>query len=171
MNSSYIITFIGDDRPGIVEQLSGVIKKNGGNWQESRLSQLGGKFAGLILVSLPADGGPALEADLGALATGNLSVSVTATGESAMPLPGHNIVLSVIGPDRQGIVQEISRALAQQQINVIEMDSRVSSAPMSAELLFRAQINAWIPETTNMENLRESLEKIADQMTLEIELE
>jgi glycine cleavage system regulatory protein len=171
VNSSYIITFIGDDRPGIVEQLSSVIKKNGGNWQESRLSQLGGKFAGLILVSLPADGGPALEADLGALDTGSLSVSVTATGESATPLPGRNIVLSVIGPDRQGIVQEISRALAQQQINVIEMDSRVSSAPMSAELLFRAQINAWIPETTNMENLRESLEKIADHMTLEIELE
>jgi glycine cleavage system regulatory protein len=171
VNSSYIITFIGDDRPGIVEQLSGVIQKNGGNWQESRLSQLGGKFAGLILVSLPADGGPALEADLGALATGNLSVSVTVTGESATPLPGRNIVLSVIGPDRQGIVQEISRALAQQQINVIEMDSRVDSAPMSAELLFRAEINAWIPETTNMENLRESLEKIADHMTLEIELE
>ena len=171
MNSSYIITFIGDDRPGIVEQLSGVIQKNGGNWQESRLSQLGGKFAGLILVSLPADGGPALEADLGALDADRLSVSVTATGESATPLPGRNIVLSVIGPDRQGIVQEISRALAQQQINVIEMDSRVSSAPMSAELLFRAQINAWIPEVTNVDNLRDSLDKIADQMTLEIELE
>jgi glycine cleavage system regulatory protein len=170
VNSSYIITFIGDDRPGIVEQLSGVIKKNGGNWQESRLSQLGGKFAGLILVSLPTDGGPALEADLAALDAGRLRVSVTATGQRATPLTGRNIALSVIGPDRQGIVQEISRALAQQQINVIEMDSRVSSAPMSAELLFRAEINAWIPETTNMENLRESLEKIADHMTLEIEL-
>lgn len=171
MNSSYIITFIGDDRPGIVEQLSSVIKQNGGNWQESRLSQLGGKFAGLILISLPVDGGPALKADLCALDAGNLSVSVTATGERATSLPGRNIVLSVIGPDRQGIVQEISRALAQQQINVIEMDSRVDSAPMSAELLFRAQIHAWIPEATNMENLRDSLEKIADHMTLEIELE
>jgi glycine cleavage system regulatory protein len=171
VNSSYIITFIGDDRPGIVEQLSGVIKKNGGNWQESRLSQLGGKFAGLVLISLPADGSPALEADLGALDAGRLNVSVTATGERETPSPGRYIALSVIGPDRQGIVQEISRALAQQQINVIEMDSRVNSAPMSAELLFRAEINAWIPETTNMENLRDSLEKIADHMTLEIELE
>jgi glycine cleavage system regulatory protein len=171
VNSSYIITFIGDDRPGIVEQLSSIIKKNGGNWQESRLSQLGGKFAGLILISLPTDGGTALEADLGVLDTGRLSVSVTATGEREAPSPGRNIALSVIGPDRQGIVQEISHALAQQQINVIEMDSRVSSAPMSAELLFQAQINAWIPEATNIENLRESLEKIADHMTLEIELE
>ena len=171
MNSSYIITFIGDDRPGLVEQLSSVIKKNGGNWQESSLSQLGGKFAGLILVSLPTDGGPALEADLCALDPSGLSVKVTGTGESKTPLPGNNITLTVIGPDRRGIVQEISRALAQRQINVVAMDSSVNSAPMSAEKIFSARINAWIPETTDMDNLRESLMEIADNMTLEIDLE
>ena len=60
MTTAYIITFIGDDRPGLVEQLSSVIENNGGNWHESRLSQLGGKFAGLVLVSLPRDNGPRL---------------------------------------------------------------------------------------------------------------
>lgn len=171
MNSSYIVTFIGDDRPGLVEQLSSVIQKNGGNWQESSLSQLGGKFAGLILVSLPADGAPALEADLCALDPGGLSVRITSTGERETPLPGNNITLTVIGPDRLGIVQEISRALAQRQINVVEMDSSVNSAPMSAEKIFSARINAWIPETTDMDKLRESLTEIADNMTLEIDLE
>jgi glycine cleavage system regulatory protein len=171
MNSSYIITFIGDDRPGLVEQLSSVIKKNEGNWQESRLSQLGGKFAGLILVSLPAGGGHNLESDLCALDPTALTVSVTATGEAVTPLPGRNITLTVIGPDRRGIVQEVAQALAQRQINVIEMDSKVSSAPMSAELIFNACINAWIPETTNVDDLRDSLEEIADLMTLELDLE
>ena len=61
MHTSYIVTFTSDDRPGLVEQLSRVIENNGGNWHESRLSQLGGMFAGLILVSLPSDGAPALE--------------------------------------------------------------------------------------------------------------
>ena len=74
MQTSFIVTFIGDDRPGLVEQLSAVIEKNQGNWHESKLSQLGGKFAGLILVSLPADGGPSLEADLSALASSGISV-------------------------------------------------------------------------------------------------
>lgn len=170
MNSSYIITFIGDDRPGLVEQLSSVIKKNEGNWQESSLSKLGGKFAGLILVSLPAAGAPALEADLCALDPG-FSIGVTGTGESKTPSPGNNITLTVIGPDRRGIVQEISRALAQRQINVVDMDSSVNSAPMSAEKIFNASINAWIPETTDMDKLRESLTEIADSMTLEIDLE
>ena len=51
METSYVITFIGDDRPGLVEQVASVIENNRGNWHESRLSQLGGKFAGLVPVS------------------------------------------------------------------------------------------------------------------------
>lgn len=179
MQSSYIVTFIGDDRPGLVEQLSRVIEQNGGNWHESRLSQLGGKFAGLILVSLPADGGPSLEADLGALAASGISVRVTPTGaaadhgggQHAATIPGRQITLTVIGPDRRGIVREISHALAQRQINVLEMDSEVRSAPMSAEMIFSARIEAWIPEATNMDDLWDTLDEIANHMTLEIDLE
>ena len=87
METSYVITFIGDDRPGLVEQVSSAIENNRGNWHESRLSQLGGKFAGLVLVSLPADSGEALEADLKALSSSGLSVRVTPTG-AAISLAG-----------------------------------------------------------------------------------
>lgn len=171
MNSSYIITFIADDRPGLVEQLSGAIKQNEGNWLESRLSQLGGKFAGLILVSLPTGNAAALEADLGALEPGCLSVSVTATGEPMAQASDRRITLSVIGPDRQGIVREISRVLASEQINVTELDSAVNSAPMSAEMIFSARIKACIPEGTDLDSLRDTLDAIAEDMTLEIDLE
>ena len=69
MQSSFIVTFIGDDRPGLVEQLSSAIERCGGNWQESRLSQLGGKFAGLVLVTLAEDAGDTLEQALKGLAS------------------------------------------------------------------------------------------------------
>jgi glycine cleavage system regulatory protein len=176
VQTSYIVTFIGDDRPGLVEQLSAVIERNGGNWHESKLSQLGGKFAGLILVSLPADGGSALESELSALAARGISVRVTATDDvaskpGAVPVPGRAIALTVIGPDRRGIVREISHALAQRQINVLELDTDVQSAAMSAEMIFTARIDAWIPDTTNMDELSASLDEIAENMTLEIDLE
>jgi glycine cleavage system regulatory protein len=171
VETSYIVTFIGDDRPGLVESLSRVIESNRGNWLESRLSQLGGKFAGLVLVKLPDENGAALQADLKALSSTGLSVRVT----PAMPLPssrrGRDITLRVIGPDRLGIVREISRALAQREVNVVEMDSEVSSAPMSAELIFRARIDAEIPDHVDLDDLEDSLEAIAETMTLEIELE
>ena len=171
MESSYILTFIGDDRPGLVEQLSSVIESNRGSWHESRLSQLGGKFAGLILVSLPEDSGAALETDLKALASSGLSVRVTPTNDAAAAHSGREITLTVIGPDRLGIVREISRALAQRQVNVVEMDSHVDSAPMSAEMIFRARIDALIPQDTDMDDLSDTLEEIANHMTLEIDLE
>lgn len=176
VQTSFIVTFIGDDRPGLVEQLSAAIEKNRGNWQESKLSQLGGKFAGLILVSLPADGGPSLEADLAALAASGISVRVAAVDTIAdvrLPasLPGRSIKLTVIGPDRRGIVREISRELAQRQINVLEMTTDVQSAPMSAQMIFTARIDAWVPEAASMDDLWASLDEIADNMTLEIDLE
>ena len=90
---------------------------------------------------------------------------------SAAPVPGRDIALTVIGPDRLGIVREISHALAQREINVLEMDSQVNSAPMSAEKIFSARIEAWIPEATNLDDLWDTLDEIANHMTLEIDLE
>lgn len=171
MDSAYIITFIGDDRPGLVEELSATIERNGGNWHESRLSQLGGKFAGLVLVSLPTDSGPGLEDELRGLAASGLSVRVTPTAKTPPESSGKPISLHVLGPDRHGIVHEISHALAERQINVVEMDSAVDSAAMSGEQLFRAAIRALVPEGTDMGDLQDSLDAIANQMTLEIDLE
>jgi glycine cleavage system regulatory protein len=171
VETSYIVTFIGDDRPGLVESLSRVIESNQGSWLESRLSQLGGKFAGLVLVTLPGDNGAALEADLKELSASGLSVRVTPATAMTASSRGQSITLKVIGPDRLGIVREISRALAQREVNVVEMDSEVSSAPMSAELIFSARIDAEIPEYIDLDDLEDSLEEIANTMTLEIELE
>ena len=171
MDTSYIVTFIGDDRPGLVEELSTVIENNRGNWHESRLSQLGGKFAGLVLVSLPTDDGASLESQLKALSSSGLSVRVTPTSATYPVEGGRSITLSVLGPDRLGIVKEISHTLAQHQINVVEMDSQVESAAMSGEALFRARIDAHIPTDTDMADLIDRLEDIANHMTLDIDLD
>jgi len=155
-----------------VEKLSSTIEQMGGNWQESQLSQLGGKFAGLILVGLAGGDGAALEAALKGLASSGLSVRVTPAADVyTTAQSGRSIRLSVLGPDRPGIVREVARALAQREINVVEMESQVESAPMSSELLFRALIQAQVPAATDLEELLEQLESIANQMTLDIDLE
>jgi len=171
VETSYIVTFIGDDRPGLVEAVSAVIESSGGNWHESRLSQLGGKFAGLVLVTLPTNDGEALEASLKALATQGLSIRVTPTTVGSSMASPKEITLTVIGPDRPGIVREISSALASHCVNVVDMDSQVNSAAMSAEKLFEARIEAQISRDAILDELMDSLEEIANQMTLDIALE
>lgn len=171
METSFIITFIGDDRPGLVERLSTIIEENRGSWHKSQLSQLGGKFAGLILVTVPHDGAEQLKSALAAISGTGLSVRITPSSTGQTLTAARKITLTLIGPDRQGIVREVSQALASHQVNVVEMDSQVVSAPMSGEMLFQARIDAEIPPDTNLDDLSDMLDEIANQMTLDISLE
>jgi len=171
VETSFIITFIGDDRPGLVERLSTIIEANRGSWHKSQLSQLGGKFAGLVLVTVPDDGAEKLKSALSAISGTGLSVRITPSSTGQAIPRARKITLTLIGPDRLGIVREVSQALASQQVNVIEMDSQVTSAPMSGEMLFQARIDAEIPPDTNLDELSELLDEIANQMTLDISLE
>src|SRR6187455_3077209 len=63
--TNLVLTLLGPDRPGLVELVASVIAAHGGNWLESRMSHLAGKFAGILRAELPPD---RLEAALAALA-------------------------------------------------------------------------------------------------------
>jgi len=52
MNHYLALTIIADDRPGIIEKVADVVTTNGGNWLESNMSRLAGKFAGILLVDI-----------------------------------------------------------------------------------------------------------------------
>jgi glycine cleavage system regulatory protein len=172
VQTTFIISFIGDDRPGLVEAVSEVITAHGGNWLESRLSQLSGKFAGLVSVSLPEDSSEALQSALKALDDKGISVRVTPCSEElAHNEHAHLITLTVLGPDRPGIVREIAAALSTRSINVVDMESYVSSAPMSAELLFHARVEAELPDKGKLEDLEDSLDAIANEMDVDIQVE
>jgi glycine cleavage system regulatory protein len=64
MRTSLVLTIIGDDKPGIVEQLSDQILATGANWEESRMARLGGKFAGLLRLTVDRARADALTAEL-----------------------------------------------------------------------------------------------------------
>jgi glycine cleavage system regulatory protein len=164
-----IVSFMADDRPGLVERVSRVIAEHGGNWQDGRLSQLGGKFAGLMLVQLPASAYRDCEEALLALGDEGIDCSISPAGE-AVASEGAPLTLEVIGPDRPGIVLEVTRALREAGINLCSMESEVTSAAMSAEPLFRAMIHARAAAAQAPAALTAELDRIADTMALHIEL-
>ena len=51
MRSQLVLTVIGRDRPGLVEAIASQIAKHGGNWEESRMAHLAGKFAGILRIT------------------------------------------------------------------------------------------------------------------------
>ena len=83
-DSHLILTVIGDDKPGLVEELATAISAHGGNWLEASMAQLSGKFAGIVEVAVPADRIPELRIALTKLSGLKVSAEVASAEKSAL---------------------------------------------------------------------------------------
>src|SRR5512135_3457920 len=170
MQRSLVMTVIGRDRPGLVESVAGLVAEHGGNWLESRMSRLGGQFAGILRVEVPGENERPLVAALKQLESRGLTVVVHADRPQAGARPARQNVLEIVGQDRPGIVREISHALASFGVNVEELQTECVSAAMSGETLFKARAQLSLPEGCNVAEVRQKLEKIAEDLIVEISL-
>lgn len=170
MRASLVLTIIGDDKPGIVEQLSDQVLATGANWEESRMARLGGKFAGLLRLTVDGDRADALAAELTSLETVGLTIVVERSSEQNTG-SYRTVRLELLGHDRPGIVRDISHALARHRVNIEELETDVTSAPMSGEALFRARAELGVPATVTTEMLRDVLEAIAGELMVDLMLE
>ena len=167
--ATFILTVIGDDRPGLVSALSAPIKAHGASWERSQMSRLAGKFAGIVLVAVPDGRLGALVADLTALGDKGLHVGVQRTVE---PVEGAalRLQLELLGADHPGIVAEISAALADRRVSIEELSTDVRDAPMAGGTLFEARAVLNAPPATSTDALRSMLEGLADELMVEITL-
>lgn len=163
-----VMTVLGKDRTGLVESLARLVAEHDGNWLESRMCRLGGEFAGILRAHVPAERRAALEQALSRLPDLAVVVRADAAGQTAAQLQLAS--LEVIGHDRPGIVREITRALAAQGVNVEELATECTSAPMSGEPLFQARAKLLLPAGVTVNALREALERAAAGLTVEVTL-
>jgi len=163
-----VMTVIGRDRPGLVESVADLVASHGGNWLESRMSRLGGHFAGILRVEVPAEKEQALVANLKGLSSRGLSVVVHSDQRKAEPTAGRLRILEIVGQDRPGIVREISHALAGHGVNVEELQTECASAAMTGETLFKARAKLRVPDSADVETIRQNLEKIASDLIVDV---
>jgi len=170
MQVPLVMTIIGRDHPGLVEAVSRLVADHGGNWLESRMTRLGGEFAGILRITVPSETQQALVKALEGLHKADLTVLVRANEDVPDITSGRLVSMEIVGHDRPGIVHEISAALAHQGVNVEELETECASAPMSGEMLFRAVARLRLPESCLVSDLRRELEEIAGEMMVDISL-
>jgi glycine cleavage system regulatory protein len=168
--TTLILTVLGPDRPGLVEALAGPIAAHGGNWLESRMARLAGKFAGILRVEVPEAQAAALEGALGALGTRGLRVLVERSTEPAPAAGQRLLVVELVGLDRPGLVREVSQVLAERGVNIEELSTDRSAAAMSGELLFRSRARVQVPPGTDAAELRARLERLASDLMVQVTL-
>ncbi len=171
MSRYQVLTVIGDDRPGLVEEISTVITAHQGNWLDSSMARLAGKFAGVLTVHVPDEHEAALLKALGEL--GSLRVSAEAATPAASADAGHGrrLSFSLVGHDRIGIVREVSQVFARHGVNVEKLTTWTSSAPMSSETLFHAEADLRAADGLDAAALKADLERLSNDLIADINLD
>ncbi|WP_035904471.1 glycine cleavage system protein R [Knoellia subterranea] len=169
MTTTLVLSVIGDDRAGLVKALADVIEQGGGNWERSHLSELAGKFAGIVVVTVPTDRADDLRSSLEPL-QGLLDVAVHdgAVVEAAEGV--QEVRVELLGNDQPGIVGRVSGVLAQHGLSVAELVSTTRDAPMAGGRLFEAIAVATVPADADLDALQADLEQLATEMMVDLTL-
>jgi glycine cleavage system transcriptional repressor len=155
------VTAIGADRPGIVATVAEVLRDRGGNIEDSAMTILGGRFAIMLIVAVEDDPEALRGAIVGTAGELDLEVHVApvASGEASAQ-PTH--VLSVYGSDRPGIIAAVSRTLAELEVNITDLTTRVL-APED-EPVYAMVLEVAIPDELGEDRVREALELAAGNL-------
>ena len=176
-----ILTAIGADRAGLVDEVSGYILDRGGNIEDSRMVNLRGQFAMMMLV-----GGD--EAVIGRLAheqkqlaeASGLQVVVMPAARGAGPggsgggagavAPAMPFRFVATAVDRAGIVHRLSHLLREMDVNIESLETRLSAAPYTGAPVFEMESVLAVPRGTPVRELRQRLSALGDELNMDWEL-
>jgi glycine cleavage system regulatory protein len=167
MKTQVILSVLGSDRPGLTQSVAEAVLSAGGNWLESHLSRLGGKYVGSVLVELDGSSLPTLYDAVAAVDATGLQVVIVPSGEDH-PVSGATLFLEVVGNDRLGIVREVTAALAALDVNIEDLSSRIEHSSWSGGHLFRLNGRIAVPSNISVEAVRESLEAISGEIMVDL---
>lgn len=167
-----VMTVIGADRPGLVQMVASRVADHGGNWLESRMSRLGGQFAGILRVEVAKERRDELVNALRTLEVDGLRVIIHAEGAAGTAKPvGALVQVEIVGHDRPGILRSVSSVFAAHGVNVEELASERVSAPMGGGTLFQARATVLVPPAVKVGDVRADLEKIASDLMVDVRLD
>ena len=172
MSQLIVISAIGSDRTGVVQDISKVILGCGGNIEESRMTTLGSEFAVLMLVSGNWHTLNRLETGLSRLEKEhNLTYSIRKTGERPTRedcMPYH---VDVVSLDQQGIVYGLASFFAARDIEIADVATRRYSAAHTGAPMFAVQMAVNVPANVHIAQLRDEFLEMSDRMNLDAILE
>ena len=171
-SQSAVLSAIGPDRPGLVDQIAAVIHGAGGNIADSRMTILGGEFALILLFSGSAPALAKIKKNMGPAAKRlKLAWTLQTTSAGTRSKPFIPYRLRVTGLDHPGIVHRVTSAVAKLGVNVASLDTDLTPAPISGAPLFVLSADLQVPVDLAAAELRKALDLVCEVETLDFTLE
>ncbi|HSG96499.1 MAG TPA: ACT domain-containing protein [Woeseiaceae bacterium] len=172
MSQLIVISAIGTDRLGVVQDLTKIVLACGGNIEESRMTTLGSEFAMLLLVSGNWHTLSRLQQGLDKLCEdGALTVSVRKTDAKPVEEDRMPYAVDVVALDQQGIVFNLANFFASRDIEIADVATRSYAAAHTGAPMFAVQMAVNVPSSIHVAQLREEFLDLCDRLNLDAILE
>ncbi|MFC0117583.1 glycine cleavage system protein R [Pseudoalteromonas xiamenensis] len=163
-----VLTIIGKDRPGLVEEISTTVLNHHGNWLTSNLSYLAGHFAGIVQLEVADEHLQPLQSALSELPSLDIRIEC-GDGEMDTNKEAERINLIITGNDRPGIVQELASVIRHKGANITQLSSKQRSAPNWGVPIFSAMATVTLPPGMNKDAVIDALENITSDLIVDVE--
>jgi len=166
-----ILTAVGPDRVGLVENISQFIARHGCNIEDSKMAVFCGEFAVIVLIGGDAKQLATIASDYREIEseTGlTISTKTPAARAAAQAFLPYKLTASCM--DHPGIVYRISNVLSGMGVNIEAMETKTYAAPISGTPIFQLEADLAVPVTTNINQLRDRFSEIQRDENIDIEL-
>ncbi|MGH8577599.1 MAG: glycine cleavage system protein R [Gammaproteobacteria bacterium] len=172
MQNHFVISALGNNRPGLVHQLSKAVKDCGCNILDSRMAVLGGEFAVILLLAGTWDAIAKIESMIPRLED-SLDLTLisrrTEVREKVANLMPYAV--EVVASDRPGIVHDIAQFFSARDINIEELYTGSYAAAHTGTPMFSLHVTISVPTNTSIASLRGEFMDLCDQLNLDAVME
>lgn len=172
MNKSLVISALGNDQPGIVNELSKAILEQGGNISESKMTILGGEFAMMLLATGSQE---CIDNIISKLEQTGENLNLTLIAKETQSQESNNKRLpyqvSVVSMDHPGIVHKISDFFSSHNLNIEEIETQTYPAAHTGTQMFSLDMIISIPADKSIRALRDEFLIFCDDLNLDATLE
>jgi glycine cleavage system transcriptional repressor len=172
MQNHFVISALGNNRPGLVHQLSKAVKDCGCNILDSRMAVLGGEFAVILLLAGTWDAIAKIESMIPRLED-SLDLTLisrrTEVREKVANLMPYAV--EVVASDRPGIVHDIAQFFSARDINIEELVTGSFAAAHTGTPMFSLHVTISVPTNTSIAALRGEFMDLCDQLNLDAVME
>ena len=171
MAKNIVLTLTGKDKIGLVDHVTSLVVKRSGNVESSRMAHLGGEFAMLMLVTVSDAEFSNLDKDFQTLRSEGYQVALVQTEGDAKKYAGWlPYEIEVLGADHEGIIHDLAHGLAQQGINIENMETTTAPAPMSGTPLFTMKATVLVPAQLSYHQWSDALQEIGDSLNVNVKV-
>ena len=169
------IGITGNDKPGIIAQVTAICFRFGGNLEDASMTVLSGEFAMIVIASFRR--GTRLDHFTSALHAleikQKLSITVkeVAAKKDSRTEAGSSIVphlVTIFGKDKAGIIYHVSSLFAKYGLNITDLNSKLMHSPKRS--IYGVLLEVDIPKRFPLAKLKKSLSRIARTLNVDLTL-